>query len=79
MVVVFTAASFLIIDHTSKWVSYAVASIGVFPILLFLLFQFNLFDFLWYRYYGMPKVQQPTSKDFHIFKSYVEGSSVHTV
>ncbi|ESW13529.1 hypothetical protein PHAVU_008G204400 [Phaseolus vulgaris] len=55
MVVAFTAASFLIFHQKTKWVSYVVASMGVFPLLLFLLFQFSVFDFIWSRYY-------PTSK-----------------
>ncbi|TKY57104.1 Ankyrin repeat-containing protein [Spatholobus suberectus] len=58
MVIAFVAASFLIFDHTSKWVAYVVASMGFFPILLFLLFQFSRFDdFLWSRCYRLSKVQ----------------------
>ncbi|KHN38410.1 Ankyrin repeat-containing protein [Glycine soja] len=59
MVVAFTAASFLIFDHTSKWVSYAVASMGFFPLLLFILFQFRFFDdSLWSRYYRLSKFEK---------------------
>ncbi|KAG5120806.1 hypothetical protein JHK84_039146 [Glycine max] len=57
MVVAFTAASFLMFDHKSKWVAYLVASMAVFPILLFLLFQINfLDDLLWSRYYRLSKL-----------------------
>ncbi|RZB67332.1 hypothetical protein D0Y65_037622, partial [Glycine soja] len=57
MIVSFTAASFLIFDHKSKWVAYLVASMAVFPILLFILFQVNfLDDFLWSRYYRLSEV-----------------------
>ena len=59
VVVAFTAASFLIFDHTSKWVSYAVASMGFFPLLLFILFQFRFFDdSLWSRYYRLSKFEK---------------------
>ncbi|KAK7372704.1 hypothetical protein VNO80_06091 [Phaseolus coccineus] len=54
MVVAFTAASFLIFDHTTKRVSYVVATMGVFPLLLFLLFQFSIFDtYIWSRFYRL--------------------------
>ncbi|KAG4962055.1 hypothetical protein JHK86_038923 [Glycine max] len=57
MVVAFSAASFLMFDHKSKWVAYLVASMAVFPILLFLLFQINfLDDLLWSRYYRLSKL-----------------------
>ncbi|XP_020206149.1 ankyrin repeat-containing protein ITN1 isoform X3 [Cajanus cajan] len=59
MVIAFVAASFLIFAHTSKWVAYAVVPMGFFPILLFLLFQFRLFDdFLWSRYYLLALVSK---------------------
>ncbi|TKY57105.1 Ankyrin repeat-containing protein [Spatholobus suberectus] len=62
MVIAFAAASFLTFEHTSKWVAYVVASMGVFPILLFLVLQFSLFDglldyFFWSRYYRLSKLQ----------------------
>ncbi|KAH1092987.1 hypothetical protein GLYMA_14G038600v4 [Glycine max] len=54
MVVAFTAASFLIFDHKSKWVAYLVASMAVFPILVFFLFQIRfLDDHLWSRWYRL--------------------------
>ncbi|KAG5120808.1 hypothetical protein JHK84_039148 [Glycine max] len=57
MVVAFTAASFLILDHKSKWVAYLVASMTVFPIFVFLLFQISsLDDHLWSRYYRFPEL-----------------------
>ncbi|XP_061372551.1 ankyrin repeat-containing protein NPR4-like [Gastrolobium bilobum] len=45
MIIAFAAASFLIFDHTSKWVAYVVASLGLLPVLLFLVLQ-------WSRFYG---------------------------
>ena len=54
MVVAFTAASFLIFHQKTKWVSYVVASMGVFPILLFLLFQFSICDtYIWSGFYRL--------------------------
>jgi len=54
MVVAFTAASFLIFHQKTKWVSYLVASMGVFPLLLFLLFQFSICNtYIWSRFYRL--------------------------
>ncbi|WVY91041.1 hypothetical protein V8G54_036555, partial [Vigna mungo] len=52
MVVAFVAASFLIFDHTTKWVSYVVTPMGVFPCLVFIVFQSKFCDdSYWSKYY----------------------------
>ncbi|KAK7372716.1 hypothetical protein VNO80_06103 [Phaseolus coccineus] len=57
MVLAFIAASFLIFANTTKWVSYIVAPMGVFALLLFLLFQSKFCDeHFWSRYYR-PKLE----------------------
>ncbi|XP_068488843.1 ankyrin repeat-containing protein ITN1-like isoform X2 [Phaseolus vulgaris] len=57
MVLAFIAASFLVFAHTTKWVSYIVAPLGVFALLLFLLFQSKFCDdHFWSRYYR-PKLE----------------------
>ncbi|KAL9316048.1 hypothetical protein ACSQ67_017049 [Phaseolus vulgaris] len=54
MVMSFIAASFLIFAHTNKWVSYTVAPMEVFALLLFLLFQSKICDdHFWSRYYKL--------------------------
>ena len=54
MVAAFTAASFLIFDHNTKWVSYVVSLMGIFPLLLFVLFQVSNCDkYIWSRYYRL--------------------------
>ncbi|QCE01551.1 hypothetical protein DEO72_LG7g2849 [Vigna unguiculata] len=57
MVLAFTAASFLIFDIKTKWVSYVVALMWVFPLFFYLLFQFSIFDFILLRRYGMSKLE----------------------
>ncbi|XP_022637418.1 uncharacterized protein LOC106763255 [Vigna radiata var. radiata] len=57
MVVAFVAASFLIFDHTTKWVSYVVTPMGFFPLLVFILFQSKFCeDSYWSKYYR-PKLE----------------------
>ncbi|XP_014495109.1 uncharacterized protein LOC106757042 [Vigna radiata var. radiata] len=62
MVVAFVAASFLIFDHTTKWVSYVVIPMGVFPLLVFILFQSKFCDdSYWSKYYRPdPKLSSET-------------------
>ncbi|BAT80899.1 hypothetical protein VIGAN_03052300 [Vigna angularis var. angularis] len=56
MIVAFIATSFLIFEDTSKWISSLVTSMGVFPLLLFPLFQFSLFDdLIWSRWYRLKR------------------------
>ncbi|KAK7372709.1 hypothetical protein VNO80_06096 [Phaseolus coccineus] len=57
MVVAFTAASFLIFAHSTQWVSYTVAPMGVFALLLFLLFQSKFCDELFWSRYYRPKLE----------------------
>ena len=57
MVLAFIAASFLVFARTTKWVSYIVAPMGVFALVLFLLFQSKFCDdHFWSRYYR-PKLE----------------------
>ncbi|XP_027939774.1 uncharacterized protein LOC114193963 [Vigna unguiculata] len=56
MVVAFIAASFLIFDHTTSWVSFVVTPMGVFPLLVFLLFQSRFCDDLFWSRYYRPKL-----------------------
>ncbi|KAG2391007.1 uncharacterized protein HKW66_Vig0132320 [Vigna angularis] len=62
MVVAFIAASFLIFDCTTKWVSYGVTPMGIFPLLVFILFQSKFFDdSYWSKYYRPdPKLGRET-------------------
>ncbi|XP_047169552.1 ankyrin repeat-containing protein NPR4-like [Vigna umbellata] len=72
MVVAFSAACFLIFEDTSKWVSYVVASIGVFPLLLFPLFQFSFFDdLIWSRWYR-PKLESAVSVSPTLYDKFVK-------
>ncbi|ESW13526.1 hypothetical protein PHAVU_008G204200 [Phaseolus vulgaris] len=57
MVLAFIAASFLIFAHKTKWVSYTVAPMGVFALLLFLLFQSKFCDDLFWSRYYRPKLE----------------------
>ncbi|XP_068489114.1 ankyrin repeat-containing protein ITN1-like isoform X1 [Phaseolus vulgaris] len=57
MVLAFIAATFLIFAHTTKWVSYTVAPMGVFALLLFLLFQSKFCDQLFWSSYYRPKLE----------------------
>ncbi|XP_027941349.1 ankyrin repeat-containing protein NPR4-like [Vigna unguiculata] len=57
MVVAFIAASFLIFDHTTKWVSYAVTPMGFFPLLVFIVFQSKLCDDSYWSKYYRPKLR----------------------
>ncbi|WVY91040.1 hypothetical protein V8G54_036554 [Vigna mungo] len=62
LVYAFIAASFLIFDHTTKWVSYLVTPMGFFPLLVFILFQHKFFDdSYWSKYYRPdPKLGRET-------------------
>ncbi|BAT80895.1 hypothetical protein VIGAN_03051900 [Vigna angularis var. angularis] len=52
LVYAFIAASFLIFDHTTKWVSYVVTPMGFSPLLVFILFQSKFWDdSYWSKYY----------------------------
>ncbi|KAK7372719.1 hypothetical protein VNO80_06106 [Phaseolus coccineus] len=56
MVLAFIAASFLVFAHTTKWVSYTVAPMGVFALLLFVLFQSKFCDDHFWSSYYRPKL-----------------------
>ncbi|KAK7372706.1 hypothetical protein VNO80_06093 [Phaseolus coccineus] len=56
MVMAFTAASFLILDCKTKWVSYVVASMWVVPLFFYLLFQFSILDSIFLRRHGLSKL-----------------------
>ncbi|XP_047162038.1 uncharacterized protein LOC124831973 [Vigna umbellata] len=62
LVYAFIATSFLIFDHTTKWVSYAVTPMGFSPLLVFILFQSKFFDdSYWSKYYRPdPKLGRET-------------------
>ncbi|XP_022637367.1 uncharacterized protein LOC111241776 isoform X1 [Vigna radiata var. radiata] len=68
MVVAFIATSFLIFEDTRKWVSYVVATMGVFPLILFPLFQFSLFDdLIWSRWYRPEESMVPVFTTLYMF------------
>ncbi|XP_047169477.1 uncharacterized protein LOC124838016 [Vigna umbellata] len=68
MVVAFIATCFLIFEDTRKWVCYVVTSMGVFPLLLFPLFQFSLFDeLIWSRWYRTKESMVPVSTTLYMF------------
>ncbi|XP_047162039.1 ankyrin repeat-containing protein ITN1-like [Vigna umbellata] len=62
LVYAFIATSFLIFDHTTKWVSYAVTPMGFSPLLVFILFQSKFWDdSYWSKYYRPdPKLGRET-------------------
>ncbi|CAL0307482.1 unnamed protein product [Lupinus luteus] len=61
MVLAFAAASFLIFEHTHKWVAYVVTSLGILPVFAFLALQLTLLDGLLDYFYCFKRYRHSES------------------